>query len=939
VLVAVVLIGTPHVIRWYLQHWLEDNGAIEIEIGDVDFNPFSGRAEVRYVRFTSDESPQYADRLVVRMTWTGLLRRQLLFEKIAIRDASIRVRRTESNRLFLAAVAVGGAEAVDTAQEVEKASGWGVGLAGVELDNVIIHYLDPLLDYQVRVPRFSLDRMTTWEPDRETRLDGRLEIEDASLDLAGTMRPFADQFSMQAEVTIRGVPLGRLLTAFPEWGLDNLAGTAELSGALEISEGDEGVLVLSHTGDVGGSGLRVARQGSEYRAGSAAWAGELVVTSEAAGAKVEARGRLEFDAAAGHTAGQGSSLSADALVWDGGLLVESAGERLGVEVDGVLTTAAAAIGAVQGDGRDAPDFGLSMDDARLEADGLKLESSADALEVAGDLSMSLTRPGGSAGTASLGMNELGWQGQVTARVADGQASVGAKGLLEMSELSAADRADTATLESVRWDGDARVRSADALRFAVGGEARLNALEVRRKEVGLLRIDGVLAKFAAGDEAGAVELDSLQLESIDALQRPGSGGEPPFVVTAPSVNLASVSISPDRLDLGNVSIDGAVVWLQVAPGGKLELRDILTAIQDSDAEAEASAAPLADEPGFGFSVDGIETVSPVKIVYRDETVTPGVELEFAPMAIKIGRIDSASPDADTRLTLTTGMNRYGKLAYDGTIRPLATRHTAVGKGTADGLDVTAFDGYSRRNNGYRVDSGTVSADIDVDIREDSVDSLARLNIRELEVARIVPEEEDAMGQELGLPLDAAFSLLKDKEGDIKLDVPLEGDLSELSADFGHALRIVLNKGVMLGVRTAASTFFAPLWPVLAAEKVVGAMNKLRFKPVEFVPGQGEVAPAGIAYLDELAGLIGQRPEVSLRICGRSVTRDRVALFPDRQAQPPGEEQLTSLKALAIQRQRLVKDALIERGIEAARVVTCSPDPTAGDDGPPRVDVGI
>jgi hypothetical protein len=939
VVVAVVLIGTPHVIRWYLQHWLTDNGAIEVEIGDVDFNPFSGRAEVRSVRFTSDQSPQHADRLVVRMTWTGLFRRQFLLEKIAIRDASIRVRRTESNRLFLAAVAVGGAEAVDTAQEVEQASGWGVGLAGVELENVTIHYLDPLLDYQVRVPRFSLDRMATWEPDRETRVDGRIEIGDASLDLDGTMTPFADRFSMQADVTVGGVPLERLLAAFPEWDLDDLTGTAELSGALEISEREDGVLVVSHTGDIGGSGLRAARQGAEYSVGSAAWAGELVVASGKVGVKVEARGRFEVDAAGGSSDGQDSSFSAVALAWDGGLLVESAGDRLDVEVDGVLTSAAAAVGLGQEEGRDARDFSLSMDDARLEADGLRLERRADALELDGDLSMSLNRPGGSAGTASLGMNKFGWQGKVTAQVVDDQASVGANGLLEMSELSAADGADTVALESVRWDGDARVRSADALRFAVGGEARISALDVRRNEVGLLRIGEVLAMFSAGDEGGAIEIESLRLDSIEALRRTGSESGPPFVVTVPSVDVTSASIAPNRLGLGPVRIDGAEVWLQAAPGGKLELRDMMAALQDGDVGEGAPPAPSGNEPGFGFYVDGIETVSPVKVVYRDGTVTPGVDLEFAPMVIKIGRIDSASPDVDTRVTLTTGLNRYGKLAYDGTIRPLAAKYTAVGKGTADGLDITAFDGYSRRNNGYRVDSGTVSADIDVDIREDRVDSLARLNIRELEVARIVPEEEDEMGQELGLPLDVAFSLLKDKEGDIKLDVPLEGDLSELSADFGHALRIVLNKGVMLGVRTAATTFFAPLWPVLAAEKVVGALNKLRFNPVEFIAGQGQMAPAGVAYLDELAGLIGQRPEVSLRICGRSVSQDRVALFPDQQAQPPGEEQLASLKALAVQRQRLVKDALIERGIESARVVTCSPDPKAGDDGLPRVDVGI
>jgi hypothetical protein len=948
-LLIIVLVGTPYAIEWYLKRWLTDNGAVEIDIDDVNFNPFLGRAELKSLRFTSGDAPQGADHIVLRVAWRDLFARQVMFKRVVIRHANISVRRTETNRLFLAAVALGGAEAVEAAQDVEEASGWGVGLAGVELENVSVHYVDPLLDYDVSIPGFSADRMTTWEPDRDSRLSGRIEIGDTFFELDGGFRPFAENFRMQAAAKAGNVPLAAFRKAFPEWGLGALEGTIALDGELGLAEEDNGEIRVVYEGRFDGVETDVVGGGYSLDIDAINWDGRAEVAIRPDGVGAVTKGELSLEAVNGGSTVEGLTATAEGLSWVGDASVRSSGAGLDVELTGTFSANGARLDS-EPLGSSAPDASRAvLDRLEFNAQSFSLSSGEQRAELAHSGSFLVSGVEIQTGAASVVVGSVDWEGDSGYRTAGDETTVSAAGDLGLASLALEDGSGLSTgLEAMTWTGEARALSGAPWRLDVDGSTRLDELEVIKSGAELLRVAGISAAFDPTSDSGAVIVRPLELDSIAALKRPGRGGdqEPGHVVEIGNVNVSALSAGPDHLDIGDVGIDGMRVWLSIAPEGKLELRDLLATIFQQPAGEtpresgeEEDAAGHSDSPGFRYSVASVATVNPVTIDYRDDTVKPRVSLSFTPMSFTVGRIDSYEPEKDTDVKLTTQLGRYGKLGYEGTLRPLAAKLTAVGTGTVDALDITAFDGYSRRNNGYRVDSGTVSADVTVDIREDQVDSLAKFVIRELDVVRIVPEEQDEMGQELGMPLDVAFSLLKDKQDNINLDVPLEGDLSELSADFGHALRIVLNKGIMVGVRTAATTFFAPLWPVLAAEKVVGAMTKLKFKAVEFLPGGTDMNVEGAAYLDELAGLVSERPEFSLKICGRAVTRDRAVMFPDAVGQPLGEEQLSVLKEMAVERQRGVKDGLIARGIEAARVVTCAPDPERDDQGLPRVDIGI
>ncbi|MGI9264037.1 MAG: hypothetical protein ACR2QU_03845, partial [Gammaproteobacteria bacterium] len=162
-------------------------------------------------------------------------------------------------------------------------------------------------------------------------------------------------------------------------------------------------------------------------------------------------------------------------------------------------------------------------------------------------------------------------------------------------------------------------------------------------------------------------------------------------------------------------------------------------------------------------------------------------------------------------------------------------------------------------------------------------------------------------------------------------------AELNTGFGDAFRQVMQKGIVTGVRTAATTIFAPLWPVLAVQKLWEKGREVHFKPVIFQPGSAELTPDQSDYLQEMAKIAEGRPKVNLSLCGIATRKDRVTLFPESTGAELSEESKAALEGIESQRQDLIKDRLIELGIAAHRLVTCTSRYQKGREGEPRVEI--
>jgi hypothetical protein len=182
---------------------------------------------------------------------------------------------------------------------------------------------------------------------------------------------------------------------------------------------------------------------------------------------------------------------------------------------------------------------------------------------------------------------------------------------------------------------------------------------------------------------------------------------------------------------------------------------------------------------------------------------------------------------------------------------------------------------------------------------------------------------------GPPLGTAIALLEDRDGNIKLDVPVEGDLS----DPGFRVLGALDPIIMKAVAGAAALAIQPLGSVLVVGGLVANQAmKVTFQPAVFEPGALDLNGDARAYLDQLTEKLKEKPKLAVRVCGLYAAQER-----ERDKDGKFTDQPEQLLALAQQRADAVKAYMREQGVNAKQLRRCRPalDPTEA--GLPRVDI--
>ena len=148
-------------------------------------------------------------------------------------------------------------------------------------------------------------------------------------------------------------------------------------------------------------------------------------------------------------------------------------------------------------------------------------------------------------------------------------------------------------------------------------------------------------------------------------------------------------------------------------------------------------------------------------------------ELAPLELTLGAVDGTAPDQDTPVDFKASIGRYSRIAFAGALRPVAEQAYVNGEGSLTDIDMISLDGFARRAIGYSIESGTLSADLRVELQQQQLDSAADLTIRKLEIDPLKPDQQDEFSTELGVPLGVALSLLQDDQETIQLERAIEG----------------------------------------------------------------------------------------------------------------------------------------------------------------------
>jgi uncharacterized protein involved in outer membrane biogenesis len=283
-------------------------------------------------------------------------------------------------------------------------------------------------------------------------------------------------------------------------------------------------------------------------------------------------------------------------------------------------------------------------------------------------------------------------------------------------------------------------------------------------------------------------------------------------------------------------------------------------RSSAAPAKTSAAEASHAPATatgGKSAAGSSTapmaiaIGSVRIAngtadYADFSMQPNFATGIQDLH---GTIEGLSSDPSSRASvdLKGRVDRYAPVDISGVVNLLSASTYSDIRMKFRGLELTRMTPYSVRFAGYKIASGTLDADLHYKVDHSRLDADHTLIIDQLQLG-----DQVASPHAVKLPLRLAIALLKDRNGVIRLGLPVTGSLDNPQFSLGP----LIGKALLNVLKKAVTSPFAMLG------RMVGGGPDLN--RIDFAPGSATLLPAGRTRAAALAKALAQRPQLQLQV---------------------------------------------------------------------------
>ena len=347
------------------------------------------------------------------------------------------------------------------------------------------------------------------------------------------------------------------------------------------------------------------------------------------------------------------------------------------------------------------------------------------------------------------------------------------------------------------------------------------------------------------EGGKPKVEFNGKGAVTKLQIAGAGEDRLIAWDSAEASGVKVTRSPDHVRVTQVAVDGAFIKIRIDKAGKINLSRLR-----KRADTPASRPPGEPVPPPLALDIGKILVKNAMADYTDESL-------ILPFGTKIHSLNGDLRDITTtgaaaaRLDVEGRVAEKGYVKAGGTLRvvdPFASTDVKVIFRNVDMHDLTP---YSAQFAGYSIEKGALDVDVDYRVQDRRLVAGHHVIAKDL---RLGPKVEGSKAPPL--PLRLAIALLKDKDGNIDLEVPIEGTVD--SPEFSYKSVMWQAIKIILGNIVKA--------PFRAIGRLFGA-DKEDLELVGFAAGKSELPAPEQETLGKMAGELAHRGEISLKVEGR------------------------------------------------------------------------
>jgi uncharacterized protein involved in outer membrane biogenesis len=360
-----------------------------------------------------------------------------------------------------------------------------------------------------------------------------------------------------------------------------------------------------------------------------------------------------------------------------------------------------------------------------------------------------------------------------------------------------------------------------------------------------------------------------------------------------------TISPFTLAVSGVSLSNSYSRVIVQKDGTLNLQHLVREEAPQRPQAAKpvpprptrsgpppAVAPGAESPAqpHPIRVDAI-TVQGGTIAFSDRHLEAPFDTTFYNVG---GRVSGLSSEANRAadVDLRGNLENHSPLSINGKVNPLRGDLYLDLRITFNDIELSPLTPYTATYLGYGVDKGKLFLDLSYKIDKKALTSTNKVFIDQFSFGKAIPSAKATK-----LPVRLAVALLKDRKGEIRLDLPVAGrtDNPEFSV-----WRVVLQILKNLVVKAATS-------PLALLGSMFGSGED--FSAVYFQPGSERLVKAEQEKLEKLAKALHDRPALNLEISG----------FVDRDRDPEGYRSELLLKKMKGEKfRKMVKEGTMREG---------------------------
>lgn len=428
------------------------------------------------------------------------------------------------------------------------------------------------------------------------------------------------------------------------------------------------------------------------------------------------------------------------------------------------------------------------------------------------------------------------------------------------------------LSDPQWQGDVSLSGLD-IGYQQQLQLALNSFSLRGIDAG-----------AAHQQIAQLSLAGLSVSALPAAPQP--------LLTLASYDIAGIEHSASALTIGEQQFSGLSAALQRLADGSLQLPQLTQAQDKETVEQQPQAAEgVVAETGTGAKaapqtmallLSGLQQLAAAadqpltRIDISDQSVTPPLQAQLTLYELTIGEIKPDLSGAQPALTqavplhMLLGLDDYNRIRVDGELSLFSRDGELYPQGSiklsTEQLDLVPFNGYLNTAMGYQVERGMLDVNADIRLNKAQLGGEIKILLRN---SRFIPTDEatiNRVSKQISMPVDTALDLLRDDNGNVRLTVPLSGDLSNpdvgLSDLTNQLSKLALQQGALYYLKQTLQPYATMLTVATYAGEY---LFSIRLDALNYQPGVAELSDEQKPRVEKVAQLMIKKTDLELRVC--------------------------------------------------------------------------